>query len=335
MIFRVLGIAAIVACAFLSASATSAQAARKVFHPETFQFEAELPTKHGWAAFLRADGHRRIELLIHHYDEGVRPYVTMSYKTAGRVDRHGIEADFGRFGQIELDFRRRPKREPHPFPNCRGSKPQVNQFGQMHGTINFESLGGLIRLEGSSAEGQTWHSPRRICEPKPSNVYAREGGQGVSRRNRAEPVSSLQSFFARGHLPERTVDLYAIRLDQEVVDLAVSSTRRFGAVLLQTTIHAPDNEEAGPGKAVDLSIFGSGPRPNAADLTVASPFAGSARYRTQADGPSSWLGDLVVQMPGEGILPLAGPEFRAVLCGYVDTHRQRACERAVAPPHIV
>ena len=148
-------------------------------------------------------------------------------------------------------------------------------------------------------------------------------------------LPSCQTFLARGHLRGRTVDLYAIDLEQEVVDLAASSTRRFGAVLVQTTIHAPESEEPGSGKAVDLSIFGDSPRPKAADLEVAPPFSGSARYRTTADGPPSWLGDLAVQMPGEGELSLAGPEFRAVLCGYLDTRRERACESAIASPHTV
>lgn len=323
----------LLASAFLVAGAPGARAARTVVRPETFSFEASIPTRHGWAAFLRADGHRQVELFIHRYGQGDRPYLTMSYKTAGRVDRHGISADFGRFGRFDLDFPSKPKRELFPFPNCRGSKSEVDQYGEMHGTIEFESLGGLIGFETSHVEGQTRHSPRRTCVPKPSHVYAGRGGHAPRRPGRNEPEFSIQTFLARGHLRERTVDLYAIDLKDEVIDLAASSTRRFGAVLVQTTIHAPESEE--PGKGVVLSVFGGGPRPKAANLEVAPPFSGSARYRTQGDGPPTWLGDLAVQMPGEGVLPLAGPDFRAVLCGYLDTQRERACESAIASPHVV
>jgi hypothetical protein len=48
---------------------------------------------------------------------------------------------------------------------------------------------------------------------------------------------------------------------------------------------------------------------------------------------SSWLGSLAVEIPGEGALPLAGHDFRAILCGYVSDKVQRACERTVAPSH--
>jgi hypothetical protein len=332
---RFLATVGLSACAVLFAGSAIARAARTVVQPETFLFEAEIPTKHGWAAFLRADGHRRIELFIHHYDEEVRPYETMSYKTVGHVDRHGISADFDRFGEIHLDFPSNPKRELFPFPNCRGSKPEVIQYGEMHGKIDFEALGGLIRLDRTHVEGQTRHSPRRTCVPKPSQVYSRRGEREIPVPKRSEPEFSVQTFLARGHLRGRTVDLFAIDLQDEVIDLAASSTRRFGSVLVQTTIHAPESEEPGPGKRVDLTIFGDSPRPKAADLEVAPPFLGSARYRTRAAGPPSWLGDLAVQVPGEGELPLAGPEFRAVLCGYLDTQRQRDCERAVASPHTV
>jgi hypothetical protein len=170
MRYRCLWAAALLACTVLIVGTPVARAALTVVRPEAFSFEAEIPTKHGWAAFLRADGHRRIELFIHHYDEEVRPYVTMSYETVGHVDRHGISADFGRFGRIDLAFARSPKRELFPFPNCKGSKPEVNQYGEMHGTIDFEGLGGLIGFRRTQVEGQTRHSPRRTCVPKPSNT---------------------------------------------------------------------------------------------------------------------------------------------------------------------
>jgi hypothetical protein len=143
----------------------------------------------------------------------------------------------------------------------------------------------------------------------------------------------VRTFLARGHLRGRTIDLYAIDLEDEVIDLAASSIRRFGGVVVQTTVHAPDSEEPRPGAAVEFSVFGDGPRPKGADLEVAPPFSGSARYRTTADGPPSLLGDLAVHIPGEGELPLAGPEFRAILCAYPDRQRERACERRVASPH--
>ena len=156
----------------------------------------------------------------------------------------------------------------------------------------------------------------------------RDEQRGPKKNSSCGPSSPAATY------EEEAIDLYAIDLENEVIDLAASSTRRFGGVVVQTTIHAPDSEETRPGADVEFLVFGRGPRPTGADLEVAPPFSGSARYRTVADGPPSWLGDLAVQIPGEGELPLAGPEFRAILCGYLDTQRQRACESTVASPHI-
>jgi hypothetical protein len=40
-------------------------------------------------------------------------------------------------------------------------------------------------------------------------------------------------------------------------------------------------------------------------------------------------------MPGEGTLSLAGSGFKAVVCAYDAIKPQQACERTVAPPHVV
>jgi hypothetical protein len=263
------------------------------------------------------------------------PYTTMTYRTTGRVDRHGIEADFGPFGRVEMRFSGSPQREVFPFPNCKGAKPAVNQRGVLRGKVEFESLGGVVKLATGRVEGETQHAPKRTCTPKPSQ--ATSGSPDIPERRRpraAEPELFLHTFLARGHTMGRTIDLYAVRLGDLVVDVAATSTRRFGPVLVSTSVHAPE-EGAGPGKAVEFSTIGSGPRPRGARLSAPAPFSGSGAYRKRPGTAPSWLGSLAVEIPGEGTLPLTGPGFRAIICGYVSGKVQRACERTVAPPHTV
>jgi hypothetical protein len=331
---RVLAVIAISSCTLLLARAATAEAARTVVHPESFHFEARLPSSDGYSVFLRGYGHRRIELDLgsEAFD---KPYTTMTYRTIGRVDRHGIEADFGPFGRVDMRFSGAPEREVFPFPNCKGAKPAVNQYGVLRGKVEFESLGGVVKLAAGRAEGETQHAPKRTCTPKPSHVTS--GGPEIPdiRRPRpAQPEAFVHTFLARGHTLGRTIDLYAVRLDDLVVDVAATSTRRFGRVLVSTSVHAPE-EGAGPGKPVELSIAGSGPRPRSAKLSAPAPFSGSATYRKRPGTAPTWLGSLAVEIPGEGTLPLAGPGFRAIICGYVSGRVQRACERTVASPHTV
>jgi hypothetical protein len=336
LFFRGLAVVAISSCTLLFAEPGVAGAAHTVVHPESFRFEAQLPSSDGYSLYLRGYGHRKIELDLGS-ESSEKPYTTMTYTTTGRVDRHGIEADFGQFGLVDLRFAGSPKRSIFPFPNCNAGKPEVNQYGAMRGRVEFESLGGVVQLEtGRVEEGQTWHAPKRTCTPKPSHVSY--GGPEVAKRigqREAESGSFVKTFVARAHLMARTIDLYATKIQGEVIDMAATSTRRFGPVLVSTSVHAPEGEAAAPGKAVELSIVGSGPRPRGAGLSAAAPFSGSATYRKRPGTAPSWLGSLAVEMPGEGTLPLAGPGFHAILCAYSSHKRERACERTVAPPHLV
>ena len=329
---RVLAVSAVSSCTLLFAGAT---AAHTVIRPGSFHFEAQLPSSDGFSLYLRSHGHRRIELDVESNNPN-RPYTTMVYWTSGRVNRHGIQANFGPFGWIKLRFVGSPMKSLVRMPNCRAPRPGVYQYGAMKGSVEFETLGGVVRLTAHRIEeGETWQAPRSSCSPKPG----RFGGpgslfSGKRKPRKAQSESFEQTFLARAHMLERTIDVYAIRVAGEVTELAATSTRRFGPVLVSTSIQAPENEVPGSGEEVELSITGRGPRPAGATLSAASPFSGSGTYKRGPD-TATWLGSLAVEIPGEGTLSLAGPAFHANLCSYASARLERECERTVAPPHLV
>ena len=177
----------------------------------------------------------------------------MTYKTTGRVDRHGIEADFGEFGRVDLRFAGSPERSLRSPRTARRGSP-VRQEGAMRGRVEFESLGGLIQLEADRVEGgQTWHAPRRTCTTKPSEFPP--AGRTSSRGRAAGSESRCKTFVARAHLLARTIDLFAVRFERRVIDVSATSTRRFGPVLVSTSVHALE-EHRGARRAL-----GSDPRP--------------------------------------------------------------------------
>lgn len=330
---------AIAVCGLLGMAGTAAAAAKTVVRPAGFEFEAQLPETDGYAVYLRADDHRhvRLEIESENEGEGSAPLTTLDYSTVGQVRRHGIDVDFGQFGHIDLHFVGKPKRNRYPFPNCAGKKVAVQEYAAMAGSIDFEALGGVVKLTGNRvAEAHTWESPKRTCTPKQRVVY--HGGSGTTvetrpRSARREPeFSPLTTLLARARTTGRLIDLYAFDLEGEVIDAAATSTRRFGGVLVETTVHAPDEEE--PGGPPDLSISGGDPRPTGARLSMGSPFSGSATFAKEPGSAPTWTGSLTTEIPGEGTLPLAGADFHAILCAYESTKKQRACERTVAPPHV-
>jgi hypothetical protein len=327
-------VVALAAAASLLAQVDATAATNTTVRPASFSFEAQLPSSDGYSIYLRGYGHRRIELDLG--TENVeKPYITMNYTTEGMVDRHGIDADFGDFGRIELNFVGSPKRSVSHSPNCRPHGPDVNEYGRMTGSAEFETLGGIVKLDSDqlSVEGETWSSPKQTCTPKPSKVVYGGTAKEARRAHRVEKGEGfVTTVMARAHTMGRTIDVYALKLNHEFVpDMAATSTRRFGKVLASTSVHVP--EEEGPGGAVSLSIEGSGTRPRGATLSAAAPFSGSATYRKRPGAAPSWLGSLAVEIPGEGTLPLAGPDFHAIACAYASNKMQRACERTVAPPH--
>jgi hypothetical protein len=331
----------------LSALAGTAAAAPKVVHRRaSFSFEAHLPSADGYALYLRAKNHRNIELDVER--EGfAEPYVTMTYKVKGRVGEDGIAADLGRFGRVDLRFAGKPKTERFRHPNCTPRTPLVEVRGEMKGRFDFTSLDGKVKVETGRVEGETRRDSKRVCTKEPRREHFGSGffaerptlEEPRQRPSEEEELAVALTFLARAHTMGRTIDLYALGPPEEVIDLAATSTRRFGPVLLATTVHAPEPEAGRRGEegrtGEDLALTGSGPRPTGATLTAPPPFSGSGTYSYEPGSPPTFLGSLEVRIPGEGTLPLAGPEFHAAICRFDSTKRQRACEMTVAPPHVV
>jgi hypothetical protein len=317
-----------VTCVALSSAGTAAAAAPTVEPRPGLFFEAVLPTGDGWSIYLRGSGPHRVELDIAN-PELAASYTTMNYSTGGRVGPNGIEADLGRFGHVDLRFSAPPEKSVARFPNCRGSYRQVVRTGTLTGRVEFTALAGPPKVDLESVEGEIRGPTKGVCKPVPVIIGGPETPAPTARAARGFE-SAPQELRAHRRSKARTVDIYATRVTGEIVLMAASSTRRFGRVLVSTSVHAPFG--GGPGESVRLTTTGKSALPTGATLRAAAPFSGVGTYRRRPGAPPTWLGSLAAQIPGEGKLHLAGPGFHAIVCGYENTRRQRACESKVAPP---
>jgi hypothetical protein len=330
-------LAAMTCVAMLLGGAATAEAAQTIEpRPELF-FEAKLPTVDGWSIYLRGSGPHRVELDIAN-PEAATHYTTMNYWTGGRVGANGIEADLGRFGSVDLRFSAPPEKSAVRFPNCRGTYREVIRTGTLTGHVDFAALAGPSDVDLESVEGEIRGPTKGVCKPVPI-TFGPEPTPPAARaatgsRAPAVPSFASEDFLARRRSRARTIDLYAFRIDREIIDMAAKTTRRFGKVRVGTSVHAAHGNE-GLWTAAHLTTTGPPVRPISAILRASSPFSGVGRYRARPGAPPTWLGSLAVRIPGEGKINLAGPEFRAVICGYEKTGKQRRCERKVAPPHVV
>jgi hypothetical protein len=135
---RFLAVLAVSVGALLLSGGTAAATHEKVVHHRaSFSFEADLPSAHGYALILRASDHRSIELAVER-EPFAEPYVTMFYRVKGHVGRHGVKADLGRFGRVDLHFVGNPQEERFHYPNCSSGARVTTRSGVLEGL--FESV---------------------------------------------------------------------------------------------------------------------------------------------------------------------------------------------------
>ncbi|HJZ37574.1 MAG TPA: hypothetical protein VJ204_14995, partial [Solirubrobacterales bacterium] len=92
-----------------------------------------------------------------------------------------------------------------------------------------------------------------------------------------------------------------------------------------TDIFLASIERVRPGFTATSSAFGGGsqgsfvsPEPKeplaAAEVSPSAPFSGSASFALTPSRHGEWSGDLAVELPGYGRVPLTGPKIDAGLC---------------------
>ncbi len=327
-----MGFICLVAAVFVAAAAATAASAQNIQPRQGLYFEAKLPMAGGWSIYLRGSGPHRVELDIAN-QELAASYVTMNYATGGRVGPDGIEADLGRFGHVDLRFSGPPEKSYEHFMNCGGSYREVVRSGTLTGSVEFAALAGPPKVDLESVEGEIRGPTKGVCKPV-KEVISPPPMPAPLARAAPRLAGASKTFLAHRGSGARIIDLYAIGIGGEVIDMAATTTRRFGKVTVETSVHASQGTE-GPWVSADLATTGPPARPDAATLRAGAPFSGEGRFRARTGAPATWLGSLAVQIPGEGKVSLAGPEFDAVICGYDKPRRQRGCERPVAPPHTV
>jgi len=291
----------------------------------------------GYEVTVDTLGHHRVTLSVRKNGQ------LASYMTRGKVSRHRVRADFGRFGKVSLRFhgKRRPfpagpaKRSQHRAKSvrCHGRGPQ-REIGRFHGTIEFDGQNGYTRLAVGRLHGEVRRSYRQVCrlvsaKPKHGRRAARAALASsapsdpfgfnltlLSARSRSE--GALTRFTAitleapRGLQIARR-DLFSV--------ITASRQERVGRVRVFRSAF----QMAKPGH---VRVSRRGATPQTALLALTSPFSGRANYRSAVGGsPSSWTGSLGVRLLGSGVLPLTGPHFHAVLCRVSAFNPRQSCFR--------
>jgi hypothetical protein len=269
----------------------------------------------GYSVGVETLGHHRVIM----YVEKGSQFAT--YTVRGKVSRHRVKADFGRFGRVSLHFHGKPRRfevsskqkSAAPRRRCSGRRPE-REVGHFRGAIEFKGQQGFTRLAVGKTPGEVRRTYRQVCRP----VHQRQQA-GISSSASTTPLGfTLSVLTARSRLDGMLVHFNAISLESPLgirlpgeglfSIVSASLQERIGRVrVLRSTVQTAD-----PGS---VKVSRRGRSPSTARLVLDSPFSGKAFYRgPEKKSPASWTGSLSVRLLGSGSVPLVGPNFHATLC---------------------
>jgi hypothetical protein len=324
------GGAAMIAVALLCFAAGAAARPGDEVRSRSLHLTMAAEATRGYSVTIETLGHHRVVLTA---QKGAQ---VATYTVKGKVSRHHIRADLGRFGRISLRFRGRvrPFERPSgsrrksraPRRRCNGRRPQ-RVVGTFRGTLIFDGQRRFTRLALGSLPGEVRRSYRQVCHLLP-NRRARVSSSAAAGSRSAFTLALLS---ARARVGGALTRFTAINLEpppglpvprKDLFSIVLASTQeRVGRVRVFRSTFVT-------GEPGEVRISRRGVRPPTAKVALKSPFEGSALYKgARGTAPAAWTGDLGVRLLGTGLLPLTGPRFNASLCRVSAFEPRSACFR--------
>ena len=290
-------------CAFVATLPAGAVAKPGyVVRPGSFELSASLPKRDGFSYLLSASGHHRVELTV------FRGSTFVTYAVRGNASAHGMHADFGRFGRVDLQVELKPAESPPPLPeggNCTGNGPTLLD-GSFRGSVRFAGEPGVEGVTARRGGISVVRDFRSVCRQHRHRHHGHDSGSAQDEK------LAIKALAAESLSGGRTT-----RFETLTLGLQARPTVNFSLVFAGRTEkigRVAISREALEFTEDVLKLSQPGAQPRTALATPPKPFLGSATFSQTADAAPTWSGDLGVHLPGAGLVPLAGPEFRARLC---------------------
>lgn len=305
--------------------------------PRTLHLTTSSLATRGYTVSVETFGHHRVVLIAQKNGQ------VANYTVRGKVSRHRIKADFGRFGRVNLHFRGKQR----PFETdpkaatprdkrrrCRGRKPE-REVGRFRGAIEFDGQRLFTRLAVGGLKGELRRTYRQVCRLRRARPEARAHVSSSTPVVRRAGIPgggfTIAVLSARARVGRSLTHFSAINLESPF-GIPIPRDQRFSLVssyrqerVGRIRVFRSTFISAGPGQ---VRISRRGADPARARVALGPPFSGLARF-TDGTGqsPAAWKGDLVVRLPGTGALPLTGPRFHASLCRASAFRPDSACFR--------
>jgi hypothetical protein len=265
----------------------------------------------------------RLEAVKADLRHGTVSNVFYSLKAPQRAHSDDIKAKIAGVARIDVRFvpTRTIKSAPEEGSEC-GTGSLTTESGHYVGTIFFRGEHGYTRVRASSAPGSVERQAPHKCKlPKPVKH------DPAVEKEEAETIDKLEAEEQKGKAEETgEVQLTAMNPGREVVFAASRNERHAGGKNgAESAFEAFQFRHRGrleeDAIVVQFANKGSSFRlPDAthptdeAVVSPSSPFSGSATFRRSSADAVTWTGNLKVEMPAFGSVPLTGPGVEASLC---------------------
>lgn len=270
--------------------------------PGRFELSVPLPRHDGASYSVFASDHRHVGLQVS------RGGAVATYRVKGRASSHGVHADFGPLGHVDLKIDLEGS-EPSPFPlfdDCKGKRPSFLS-GTYRGTVRFAGEGELAGLTVHRGPVGIEREFELTCK-KHHHHRNPHPDKGAKEKDQLE----LDLLSALSHGEGRKVELAVFNLtlrSKPSLSFAIvvaGTSERLGRVQISRSFFELADHV--------LTLSKPKARPETALVKLPQPFRGSATYTATPDSRPTWTGDLRIGLPGAGPVPLTGPGFRAKLC---------------------
>jgi hypothetical protein len=219
-----------------------------------------------------------------------------------------LDLRLGHEGAFRLHFVPHKVEEEPVLPGCKGD-PSIVEKGVFVGSIRFHGKRGFTRVDA-----------RRIA-----GVVGKQGAQTCRSRKTGKNVQSVSLPSSQEGQDEGVLQLIAG---------TPSAHRRFDAISLETPgvveppstiFEAAVSRNEGDLSVTSMAIVGSAPAStfdipdplhpfSAATVEPPAPFSGRASFELKTPTHGEFSGDLAVDLPGLGRVPLTGPGTAAGIC---------------------
>jgi hypothetical protein len=239
-------------------------------------------------------------------------YFALSPGQHENFDPDHLDVKVGRLGHFRGHFvATSTKIQKNPLERCEG-EPTTIEKGFFVGSFSFRGERGYTSIHAHRERGAITRQGRASCILNAEFADGKTPRQAKEEREREEGAVRLVAGNAKAHL------LLQASQEQAPRGLGTGPSTFFATVdggkvgrfSVSRSVAVVDFTHA---TATFLTPNATEPLTEAT-LAPPAPFSGSATFHLEGPNAASWTGDLAVELPGLGTVPLTGEGIDAGLC---------------------